>query len=334
MESAVTQRASKLIGMFFALSFLCTHGIAFGQASGQAWPSKSIRWIVPYTPAGYTDIVTRRVTQKLADVLGQAIVIENRPGANSVIGVDLVAKAPPDGYTFGTVIAAHAVNATLNPKMPFDPLKDFTYVSLMSIAPLIMVANPSLPANNVKELIAYAKANPGKLNFGSSGVGAAAHLTTEMFKSRVGISMVHVPYKGTMPALQDAIGGQIDLMFDVVGPLIPQVRAGKLKAIVVTAKARMPAAPEVPTMAESGVPDFVSGTWAGVIAPAGVPKDIVNRISSEIAKILRDPAIREDFSKQGYEAIGSSPEEYLAFYRSEVALWAKVIKDSGTKAEE
>jgi tripartite-type tricarboxylate transporter receptor subunit TctC len=333
-KAAMVQHANRFIGTFIALAFLCAPGHATAQSSAQAWPSKPIRWIVPYTPGGYTDIVTRRVTQKLAEALGQSIVIENRSGANSVIGADIVAKAPPDGYTFGTVIAAHAVNATLYPKLPFDSLKDFTYVSLMSVAPLIMVAHPSLPANNVKELIAYAKANPGKLNFGSSGVGAAAHLTMEMFKSRVGISMVHVPYKGTMPALQDAIGGQINLMFDVVGPLITQVRADKLKAIVVTAKERMAAAPEVPTMAESGVPNFVSGTWAGAIAPAGVPKDIVNRISGEIAKVLRDPAIREDFAKQGYEAVGGSPEQYLAFYRSEVALWAKVIKDSGTKAEE
>jgi tripartite-type tricarboxylate transporter receptor subunit TctC len=326
----VAQSVYRLVGAIIALGLICFGSGAFAQG----WPSKPIRWIVPYTPGGYTDIVTRRVTQKLADVFGQTIVIENRPGANSVIGADLVAKAPPDGYTFGTVIAAHATNATLSTKLPFDPFKDFTYISLMSVAPLIMVAHPSLPANNIKELIAYAKANPGKLNFGSSGVGAAAHLTMEMFKSRVGISMVHVPYKGTSPALQDAISGQINLMFDVVGPLIPQVRAGNLKAIAVTAKQRMPAAPEVPTMEESGVPNFVSGTWAGVLAPAGVPKDIVNRLSSEIAKILRDPGLREAFARDGYEAIGSSPEEYLAFYRAEVALWAKVIKDSGTKAVE
>jgi tripartite-type tricarboxylate transporter receptor subunit TctC len=321
---------SILVGSIVALGFLCFDASAFAQG----WPSKPIRWIVPYTPGGYTDYMTRTVTQKLSDVLGQTIVIENRPGANSVIGADLVAKAPPDGYTFGTVIAAHATNATLNPKLPFDPLKDFTYVSLMSIAPLIMVANPSVPANNIKELIAYAKAKPGELNFGSSGVGAAAHLTMEMFKSRVGISMIHVPYKGTAGALQDTIGGRINLMFDVVGSMMPHVRAGTIKAIVVTAKERMPAAPEAPTMAESGVPDFVSGSWAGVIAPAGVPKDIVNRLSNEIAKILRDPAMRETLASQGYEAIGSTPEEYLTFYRAEVALWAKVIKDSGTKAEE
>ena len=320
----------RIVGCVIALGFLSFNATAFAQS----WPSKPIRWVVPYTPGGYTDYMTRTVTQKLSDVLGQTIVIENRPGANSVIGADLVAKAPPDGYTFGTVIAAHATNATLNHKLPFDPLKDFTYVSLMSVAPLIMVAHPSVPANNVKELIAYAKAKPGELNFGSSGVGAAAHLTMEMFKSRVGISMIHVPYKGTAGALQDTIGGRINLMFDVVGPLMPHVRAGTLKAIVVTAKERMPAAPEVPTMGESGFPDFISGTWAGAIAPAGVPKDIVNRLASEISKIMRDPGMREKLAREGYEAIGSSPEEYLLFYRAEVALWAKVIKESGAKAEE
>jgi tripartite-type tricarboxylate transporter receptor subunit TctC len=181
----MTMSMHRRAALLSAVLLLCPAADAFAQN----WPTKPIRWIVPYTPGGYTDIVTRSVTQKLSDVFGQTIVIENRPGANSVIGADIVAKAPPDGYTFGTVIAAHAVNATLNPKLPFDPLKDFTYVSLMSVAPLIMVAHPSLPANNIKELIAYAKANPGKLNYGSSGVGAAAHLTMEMLKSRVGISM-------------------------------------------------------------------------------------------------------------------------------------------------
>jgi tripartite-type tricarboxylate transporter receptor subunit TctC len=304
------------------------------SAFAQSWPSKPIRWIVPYTPGGYTDYMTRTVGQKLAEVLGQTIVFENRPGANSIIGADIIAKAQPDGYTIGTVIAAHAVNPSLNPKLPFDPLKDFSYVSLMSVAPLIMIAHPSVPANNVQELIALAKAKPGELNFASSGVGAAAHLTMEMFKSRVGINMVHVPYKGTAGALQDTIGGRINVMFDVVGPLMPHVRAGTVKAIAVTAKDRMPAAAEVPTMGESGVPDFVSGTWAGIIAPPGTPKEIVNRISAEVQKILRDPAMQEKLAREGYEAIGSTPEEYAQFYREDVARWAKVIKDSGIKAEE
>jgi tripartite-type tricarboxylate transporter receptor subunit TctC len=305
-----------------------------GSALAQTWPSRPIRMVVPYTPGGYTDYMARTVGQKLSEALGQTIVIENKPGANSVIGADAVAKAPPDGYTFGTVIAAHAVNATLNPKLPFGTLKDFTYVSLMSVAPLIMVAHPSTPANNVQELIALAKAKPGELNFASSGIGAAAHLTMEMFKSRVGINMVHVPYRGTSPALQDIIGGRVNVMFDVVGSLMPHVRAGSLKSIAVTAKDRMPAAPEVPTMVEGGVADFVSGTWAGVIAPAGTPKEIVNRVSSEIQRILRDPAMREQLSKLGHEAVGSTPAEFETFFREEVARWAKVIKDAGIKAEE
>jgi len=304
-----------------------------GDASAQAWPSKPIRVIVPYTPGGYTDYMARTVGQKLSEVLGQPIVFENRPGANSILGAELIAKAAPDGYTFGVVIAAHAVNASLYPKLPYDVLKDFSYVSLLSVAPLIMVMHPSVPANNVKELIALAKAKPGQLNFGSSGTGAAAHLTMEMFKSRVGIQMVHIPYKGTAGVLQDTIGGQINLFFDVVGPLMPHVRAGRLKAIVVTAKERMLAAPEVPTMAESGVPDFVSGTWAGLIAPAGTPKHIVNRVSGEVQKILRDPAMREKLAQQGYEAVGNTPEEYEKFMRDEVAKWAKVIRDSGTKID-
>src|SRR5258707_5386958 len=246
-----------------------------GGALAQGWPNRAIRMVVPYTPGGYTDLMARLVGQKISDALGQPIVFENKPGANAIIGTDAVAKAAPDGYTFGTVIAAHAANATLNPKLPYDTLKDFTYVSLMSVAPLIMIAHPSVPANNVKELIALAKAKPGELNFASSGVGAAAHLTMEMFMSRTGIKMQHIPYKGTAGALQDTVGGQITVMFDIVGPLMPQVRSGNAKAIVVTAKERIPAASDVPTMAEQGVPDFVSGTWAGIIAPAGPPKESV-----------------------------------------------------------
>ena len=231
-------------------------------ARAQTYPTRPIRMIVPYTPGGYTDFMARTVGQKLSEVLGQPFVFENRPGANSVIGADAVSKSVPDGYTFGTVIAAHAVNASLNPKLPYDVLKDFSYISLMSVAPLIMVAHPALPANNIQELIALAKTRPGELNFASSGVGAAAHLTMELFKSRTGINMVHIPYKGTAPALTDLIGGRVNVMFDVVGSLIPHVRARSIKALVVTASERMPAAPEVPIMAEAGVPDFASGTWA------------------------------------------------------------------------
>lgn len=320
-----------LLRTFAALAVLAAFA---GNASAQNWPSRPIKMVVPYTPGGYTDLMARLVGQKVAEAIGATIVFENKPGANAIIGTDSVAKAPPDGYTFGTVIAAHAVNATLNPKLPYDTLKDLNYVSLMSVAPLIMIAHPSLPANNVKELVALAKAKPGELNFASSGIGAAAHLTMEMFKSRMGINMQHVPYKGTAGALQDLVGGQVNVMFDIVGPLMPQVKSGNAKAIVVTAKERIPAAADVPTMAEQGVPDFVSGTWAGIIAPSGTPKEIIDRVSAEAKKALADPALQAKLAEQGIVAVGSSPEEFRTFVGEEIARWAKVINDAGIKIEQ
>jgi tripartite-type tricarboxylate transporter receptor subunit TctC len=319
--------------LFRAIAALVIVLACAGGALAQAWPNRPIRMVVPYTPGGYTDLMARLVGQKISDALGQPIIFENKPGANAIIGTDVVAKAAPDGYTFGTVIAAHAVNATLNPKLPYDTLKDFSYVSLMSVAPLIMIAHPSLPANNVQELIALAKAKPGELNFASSGVGAAAHLTMEMFKSRTGIDMLHIPYKGTAGALQDVIGGRINVMFDVVGPLMPQVRSGLAKSIVVTAKERIPAASDVPTMAEQGVADFVSGTWAGIIAPAGTPKEIVDRVSAEAKKALADPALKDKLVEQGIVAVGGTPEEFRAFVAEEILRWRKVITDAGIKME-
>ncbi len=312
----------------FAIVLTCA-----GGALAQGWPTRSIRMVVPYTPGGYTDLMARLVGQKISEAIGQPIIFENKPGANAIIGTDVVAKAAPDGYTFGTVIAAHAVNATLNPRLPYDTMKDFTYVSLMSVAPLIMIAHPSVPANNLKELIALAKAKPGELNFASSGIGAAAHLTMEMFKSRAGINMQHIPYKGTAGALQDTVGGQINVMFDIIGPLMPQVRSGNVKALVVTAKERVPAAADVPTMAEQGVPDFVSGTWAGIIAPAGTPKEIVDRIAAEAKKALADPAMKAKLAEQGIVAVGGTPDEFRAFVAEEISSWKKVITDANIKME-
>ena len=316
---------------------LAAIGIALamsGSAFAQNWPNKPIRWIVPYTPGGYTDLMSRLVGQKVADALGVTVVFENRPGANAIIGTDVVAKAAPDGYTFGTVIAAHAVNATLNPKLPYDTLKDFTYVSLMSSAPLIIIANKNVPANSIPELVALAKSKPGSLSFASSGVGAAAHLTMEMFKSRMGIDMVHVPYKGTAGALQDTVAGNIQVMFDIVGPLMPQVTAGNVKALGLSAREQIPAAPGVKTIIEQGVPDFISGTWAGIIAPAGTPKEIVDRVAAEARKALADPAMKQRLAEQGIVAIGNSPDEYRAFVSDEIAKWAKVIQDANIKMVE
>ncbi|MGM4891747.1 tripartite tricarboxylate transporter substrate binding protein [Tardiphaga sp. 37S4] len=303
-------------------------------AFAQSWPNRPIRMVVPYTPGGYTDLMARLVSEKMSAALGQPIVIENKPGANAAIGTDAVAKAAPDGYTFGTVIAAHSVNPTLNPKLPYDAMKDFTYVSLTSVAPLILIATPSLPAKDMKEFIALAKAKPGSLNFASSGIGSAAHLTMEMLKSREGINLQHIPYKGTSGALQDTVGGQINVMFDVIGPLMSQVKSGNAKALAVAAKERVPAAGDVPTMAEAGVPDFVSGTWSGIIAPAGTPKEIVDRVAAEAKKALTDPDLKKKLDDQGIVPMGTTPDEFRAFVTDEIARWKKVITDAGIKMEQ
>jgi tripartite-type tricarboxylate transporter receptor subunit TctC len=302
-----------------------------GNAQAQNWPNKPIRMVVPYTPGGYTDLMARLVSEKMATALGQTIVIENKPGANAVIGTDTVAKAAPDGYTFGTVIAAHSVNPSLNPKLPYDTMKDFTYVSLTSVAPLILIATPALPAKDMKEFIALAKAKPGQLNFASSGIGSAAHLTMEMLKSREGINLQHIPYKGTAGALQDTVGGQINVMFDVIGPLMSQVKSGNAKALAVAAKERIPAAGDTPTMAEAGVADFVSGTWSGIIAPAGTPQEIVDRIAAEAKKALADPELRKKLDDQGIVAMGTTPAEFKTFVTDEIARWKKVITDADIK---
>jgi tripartite-type tricarboxylate transporter receptor subunit TctC len=304
-------------------------------APAQTYPTKTIRWIVPYTPAGITDNVTRIVTQRVQEQTGWNIVVENKPGANSILGADLAAKSAPDGYTFLTVIAAHAANATLYAgKLPYDPVKSFAPVSLAGIAPLIMTANNNFPAKDVKELIAYAKANPGKISFGSSGIGAAAHLTTELFKQTAGIDMVHIPYKGTAPALQDLMGGNIQILVDVPSTLMPHVRGGKIKALAMFSKKRITSAPEVPTMAEAGGPALESSTWVLFLAPAGTPRDIVNRMSAEVAKAISASDIKGRFDSLGIEPVGNTPEQAGKFLADEIAKWSKVITTAGVKSEQ
>jgi tripartite-type tricarboxylate transporter receptor subunit TctC len=317
---------------FALLVLLCSSAL---HAQGAAWPNKPIRWIVPYTPGGITDNATRLVVQKVQEQTGWTIVVENKPGANSMLGADLAAKAAPDGHTFLTVIAAHAANATLYAgKMPFDPVKSFAPVSLVGIAPLIMTANNALPAKDVKELIAYAKANPGKISFGSSGVGAAAHLTTELFKQTAGVDMVHVPYKGTAPALQDLIGGSIQILVDVPSTLMPHVRGGKIKALGMFSAKRVAGAAEVPTIAEAGGPPLEGSTWVLFLAPAGTPKDIVNRMAAETSKAVASADIKSRFETIGIDPVGNTPEEAGKFLDDEIAKWAKVISTAGVKAEQ
>ena len=318
-----------------ALAALILLGSTALQAQGTAWPGKPIRWIVPYPPGGITDNATRMVLQKVQEQTGWTIVVENKPGANSILGADLAAKAAPDGYTFVTVIAAHAANATLYAgKLPFDTVKSFAPMSLVGIAPLIMTANNDLPAKDVKELIAYAKANPGKISFGSSGVGAAAHLTTELFKQTAGVDMVHVPYKGTAPALQDLMGGSIQILVDVPSTLMPQVRGGKIKALGMFSAKRVAGAAEVPTIAEAGGPPIEGSTWVLFLAPASTPKDIVNRMAAETAKAVTSADIKSRFETIGIEPVGSTPGEAAKFLDEEIAKWAKVIATAGVKAEQ
>jgi tripartite-type tricarboxylate transporter receptor subunit TctC len=289
---------------------------------------------VPYTPGGITDSVTRMVTQKLEAAMGQPIVIENKPGANSMVGSELVARSAPDGYTALTVIAAHAANATLYAgKLPFDTVKSFVPITVIGAAPLILTVNKDFPAKDVTELIAYAKANPGKLSFGSSGIGSAAHLTTELLKQTADIDMVHVPYKGTAPALTALLAGDIQVLVDVPSSMLPHVRGGKVRALGLFAGKRIVGAPEVPTVSEAGGPAIEGSTWVLFLAPAGTPREVVNRLSAEAAKILASAEIRARFDQLGIEPIGSTPEQAAKFLEDEIAKWAKVITTANVKAE-
>ena len=312
---------------------VCATMIIAGTPHAQDYPSKPVRVLVPYTPGGITDVVTRITALELGKSLGQTFVVDNRPGANSILAVELVSKATPDGYTLGTVIAAHAANQTLYLKLPYDSVRSFEQVSLIATAPLIVCATNSLPAHSMKDLIDYARANPGKLSFASSGIGAAAHLTTELLMSATGIKMVHVPYKGTAPALQDLIGGQVQFMMDTPSSMLPHVRAGRIKSLGMASEKRIAAAPDLPTLVEQGVP-VVGGTWVGLLAPARTPKPIVEKLSRVVQEAMRKPEIKERFSQLGIEPVGSTPAEFTRFLKAEVDKWAQVIRAANVKVEQ
>ncbi len=303
-------------------------------ASAQTYPVKPIRIVVPFPPGGATDILARDVAQKLTEAWGQQVIVDNRPGAGGNIGSELVAHSAPDGYTLemGTV-GTHAINASLYAKMPYDHVKDFAPVILVAGVPNVLVVNTAVPANSVAELIAYAKANPGKLNFASSGNGTSIHLSGELFKVMAGVQMTHIPYKGSAPAMQDLLGGQVQLMFDNLPPSLPQIKAGKVRALAVTSLTRAPALPDVPTVAESGLPGFEASSWFGILAPAGTPPAIVAKLNAEIAKWLATPEAKEKLAKQGANAAGGTPEDFAKHIAAETAKWAKVVKDSGAKID-
>ncbi len=297
------------------------------------WPNKPIRIIVPYPPGGFTDQMARIVQVGLQTRLQQPVTVDNKPGANSIIGVDLLAKAPADGSTFAVVIAAYAANTTLYPKLPYDPRKDLTGVSLMGISPLLAAVNNDAPFKTAKELIDYARAHPGKISFGSSGNGSAAHLTTELLKSLTKTYMVHIPYRGAAPAQMDLMGGQIQLLFDAGAGLINHGKAGKVRLIGVSSDRRLPAVPDVPTFIEQGFAGFTGSTWAGMLAPSATPKDIVRRMSEEVGRIIRSDETRARLDAMGTFGAGGTPEEFDAFIAAETIKWAKVIKDANVKPD-
>ncbi|OGA52364.1 MAG: hypothetical protein A3F74_08080 [Betaproteobacteria bacterium RIFCSPLOWO2_12_FULL_62_58] len=308
--------------------------IASSAAVAQAYPVKPVRMVVPFPAGGATDIVGRLIAQKLSESWGQQVIVDNRGGAGGTIGSDIAAKSAPDGYTMlvGTS-STHAIAPSLYSKLPYDPVRDFAPVTLVASATILLAVHPSVPAKNVRDLIALAKRKPNALSFASSGNGGISHLIGEHFKSVGGIQMLHVPYKGDTPALVDLVSGQVHLMFGTAVSFLPYVKAGRLNALAVTNPKRSPIAPDVPTVAESGLPGFEALQWFGIFVPAGASKEIVARLNGEIVKIVRLPDIRERMTSLGADVVGSTPEQFAAFQKTDTAKWARVVKESGAKIE-
>jgi tripartite-type tricarboxylate transporter receptor subunit TctC len=321
----------------FALATLATAAAAAMlplSAAAQAYPSKPITIIVPFSAGGTTDILARIVGQALTAELGQSVVVDNRAGAGGNIGGQLAARAPADGYTlFMGTVGTHAINEALYKKMPFDPVKDFAPLTRVANVPNLLVAHPAQPFKTVKEMIAYAQANPGKLNFGSSGSGSSIHLSGELFKSMAKVDMVHIPYKGSAPAVNDLLGNQIAIMFDNMPSAIQHVRAGKLRAIAVTTAKRSPELPDVPTIAEAGVPGYEATSWFGMFAPAATPAPIVAQLNKALVKVLNQPDTKQKIAAQGGEVVAETPAQFAAFIQAETAKWGKVVKESGASVD-
>ncbi len=296
----------------------------------QSYPARPIRIVVPFPAGGIADLFSRHIGQKFNDAWGQPVVVDNRPGAGGNIGAEIVAKSPADGYTLvmGS-IGTHSVNVSLFSKLPYDPLRDFAPVALVMEAEGLLVLHPSVPAKSVKELIALARARPGQVAYASAGHGTASHLAGELFKSMAKVDMVHVPYKGNVPAITDLIGGQTSLLFATMPTVLPQVQAGRLKALAVTSSARSPAAPELPTIAEAALPGYSVTNWIGLFAPAGTPRDIVVKLNGETVRIMKTPEIQKRLVAEGAKFTPTTPDEFAAYVKSEIAKWAKVVKEAG-----
>ena len=308
-------------------------GQAPSTGSGQAFPSKSVRIIAPFPPASVADVLARPLAQKMSETWGQPVIVDNRTGAGGNVGAELVAKSAPDGYTLllGTT-GTHAINAALYAKLPYNAQKDFAPITLVANAYLLLVMHPSVPVRTVKEVVALAKAQPGKLNFGSAGAGTTPHLAGEMFKYLAGVSMTHVAYKGSPQSTIDLMAGRIDLIFSNAAATLPQIRAGRLRLIAISAARRDPATPDIPTIGET-IPGFELTPWWGLLAPAGTPRDVVARLHSESARILALPEIKAHYATLGMAAVSSTPEQFSAYINEETARWAKIVKASGARAD-
>lgn len=308
--------------------------LVFANAShGQGYPGRPVRLVVPFAPGGGTDMIARIMAPRIADSLGQQVVVDNRPGAAGIIGAEAVARAQPDGQTLLIALTGTlAINPSLYRKLPYEPLSSFAPISLLATSPNILVVHPSIPVRTVTQLIALAKARPGELNFASSGTGGAPHLAGELFNRLAGINIVHVPYKGAGPALTDVLGGHVSSMFSALPPVLPHVKSGKLRALAITAAKRSALAPGLPTMAEKGVPGFEVSSWFGMLAPAGTPKEIIDRLNKEAVGALASAEVKDKFALQGLEPMTSTPDGFSAFIRTEIARWGKIVRDSGISA--
>ncbi len=316
-----------------ALGVIAAGTLCGTPASAQSYPTKAIRIVVPFPAGGTSDILARAIGQKLTDEWKQAVIVDNRPGAGANIGAEVVVKSPPDGYTLLLASTIHTINPSLYSKLAYDPVRDFTPITLIATTSQVLAVHPSLPVGSVKEFIAYAKKRPGQLNYSSAGNGSQPHLTAELFKKRTGIDIVHVPYKGAPPAMTDLLAGHVALTFATAPSAVPHVKSGKLRALAVSTAKRISALPELPTISEAGVPGFEAGGANGLVGPAGMMAAVVDRLNTAVIKIVNEPAMSKFLSDQGAEPSTTTPAEYAAYIKSEVAKWAQAVKDSGARID-
>lgn len=323
----------QMIAQGAAVLLLAVAATGASAQGATSYPTKPIRYIVGYTPGGTADMLARAVGQKLTEAWGQQVIVENRPGAGTNIGTEIAAKSPPDGHTLFMPTVANAINPTLYPKLTYDPVKDFAYIINFAKVPGILTVHPSVPAKNAKDLIALAKARPGELRHGSTGIGSPHHLAGEIFKTMAGVKMIHVPYKGATPAIADIIAGHIEVYFGAMVSTLPHAKSGRLRALAVTSAKRVEAVPDIATLNEQGLKGFETGSWFGMAVPAATPRDIIAKLHAGAVRAIAAPELRQRMSAEGAEFVGDTPEQFTAFFKSEVAKWGKAVKASGAKVD-